>query len=283
MAQTVRLLIFLIDPNIITESQLLMSLNFAANLSFLFTDLPFEDRFQAAADAGFRGLEFLFPYDHTPETIAQLVSDANLTLALHNLSPGDWDAGERGLAGVHGRQDDFKASIEQALRYCEVTGLKQLHIMAGTVPDKDRAGAWGLYLANLSLATHRLAQVGVTALIEPINATDMPGYLLNTVDDALTAIAAVNAPNLKLQFDCYHAQITGGNALRQLKDSYPHIAHIQIASTPDRAEPDHGTCDYKAIFKTLETKKYQGWIGCEYRPKGQTRDGLGWLANYTQR
>lgn len=258
-----------------------MPLNFAANLSFMFTELPFEDRFQAAADAGFRGVEFLFPYEHPPEKIAALVRNANLTLALHNLSPGNWQQGERGLAGLHGRQEEFKASLEQALRYCEVTGLKQVHIMAGSVAEKDRAGAWGLYLANLDFACTRLAQAGVTALIEPINGGDMPGYLLNAVEEALTAIKAIGAPNLKLQFDCYHAQITSGHALRALKACYPHIAHIQIASVPDRAEPDHGDCDYKAIFKTLKAKKYQGWIGCEYRPRGDTRDGLGWLSKYS--
>jgi hydroxypyruvate isomerase len=258
-----------------------MSLNFAANLSFMFTELPFEARFKAAARAGFRGVEFLFPYDHSPERIAELARNAGVILALHNLSPGDWDAGERGLAALDGRQSDFKTSVKQAMHYCEATGLKQLHVMAGCVADADRAAAWDIYLENLRYAVSQFAQAGITALIEPINSTDMPGYLLNHAHAAVDAIHVVGAQNLKLQFDCYHAQIMDDDALGDLCAHYGNIQHIQIASVPDRAEPDHGVCDYGAIFETLESLNYQGWIGCEYRPKGATTDGLGWFAKYS--
>ena len=257
-----------------------MPLNLAANLSFMFTELPFEQRFDAAAKAGFRGVEFLFPYAYAPEDIAKFIKDAGVTLALHNLPPGDWEAGERGLAGVLGRQSDFRASLDTALLYCAATGLKQLHIMAGCTSQTDRAKAWDLYLENLSIAAKLFAPEGITALIEPINSKDMPGYLLNHVSDAQSAIRAVNAPNLKLQFDCYHAQIMGGDALGSLKSSFADIAHIQIASVPDRHEPDHGDCNYSAIFAALETRGYQGWIGCEYHPEGATLEGLDWFTDY---
>mgnify|MGYP001098257417 CR=1 FL=1 len=259
-----------------------MDLNFAANLSFLFTELPFPERFGAAARAGFRGVEFLFPYDYAPEDIASMVQNAGVTLALYNLPPGDWAAGERGMAAIPGRQDAFKASVETALRYGAATGVTQMHIMAGCVRDADRAAAEEVYLENLSHAARRFGDAGVVALIEPINTTDMPGYFLNTPSEACRLIDAVGAPNLRLQFDCYHAQIMCGDALTALDNSYEKISHIQIASVPDRHEPDHGTCNYNAVFARLNALDYAGWIGCEYRPMGQTNAGLAWFKRHAE-
>lgn len=256
-----------------------MTLNFAANLSFMFTEHAFPDRFKAAAQAGFKGVEFLFPYAYSPSEVAEMVRQAGVTLALHNLPPGDWDAGDRGIAAVNGRQDEFHETVETALRYAAVTGLRQMHIMAGCVPDEDRDTARQVYRDNLAMAADRFASAGITALIEPINNRDMPGYFLNHVSDARQIIREIGAKNLRLQFDCYHSQIMSGDAVSALSDSYSDIDHVQIASVPDRHEPDHGDCDYDAIFRTLERQGYNGWIGCEYHPKGETEDGLAWFKN----
>ena len=178
-------------------------LNFAANLSFLFPSLPFTKRFSAAADAGFRGCEYLFPYAFEPEEIAGLLRASGLTQALFNLAPGDWDAGERGLAALPGRESDFAASVEQGLRYAEATGCARLHIMAGCA-DADDPANLDVYLGNLQRAAARFEDAGITALIEPINPSDMPGYFLTGVEQALAIIRSLAVPNLKLQFDCYH-------------------------------------------------------------------------------
>ncbi|WP_108816635.1 2-oxo-tetronate isomerase [Loktanella sp. Alg231-35] len=255
-----------------------MSLKFAANLSFMFTELPFHERFQAAANAGFRGVEFLFPYAYSPTEIAEFVQRAGLTLVLHNLPPGDWVAGDRGIAALVGRQQEFRASVETALSYADVTGLRQMHIMAGCVDDLDRDSAREIYLENLNHAARRFANAGLTALIEPINTTDMPGYFLNHPHEAHQLFSELGEPNLRLQFDCYHAQIMGGDAVGALEMHFPCISHIQIASVPDRHEPDHGDCDYAAVFSTLKKLSYTGWIGCEYHPAGRTEAGLAWRA-----
>lgn len=251
-----------------------MSLRFAANLSFMFTELPFEWRFKAAAEAGFTGVEFLFPYDHSPEEIARWLSEAGLTLALHNLPPGDWAAGARGLAALPDRQVEFRASVQTALRYAKATGVRQLHVMAGVAEGR---AARETYLSNLAFAARSFAGHDLTALIEPINQGDMPGYHLSSFEEACAILSDIGSPNLRLQFDCYHAQIITGDALATLRTCLPHVAHIQIASVPDRHEPDHGTCDYGAIFALLEQAGYRGWIGCEYHPQGATLDGLDWF------
>lgn len=253
-----------------------MTLNFAANLSFMFTEVSFPERFEAAARAGFQGVEFLFPYDYSPAEISDFVQRADVTLALHNLPPGDWAAGDRGFAAIAGRRDEFRKSVETALRYADASGLTQMHIMAGCVNDTDRATAKDVFCENLAYAATRFADAGITALIEPINTHDMPGYFLSHAHVARQLIREVGAPNLRLQFDCYHAQIMSGDAFGSLTECYPDVAHIQIASVPDRHEPDHGECDYNAIFETLEGLQYAGWIGCEYHPKGETEDGLAW-------
>lgn len=254
-----------------------MPLKFAANLTFMFTELPFPARFAAAAKAGFDGVEFLFPYGYPTTEIAALVKDAGVTLVLHNAPPGNWDVGDRGIAAVPGRQLEFRASIETALRYADATGLSQIHIMAGRVDNCCRADAEAVYVENLGYAAARFAEAGITVLIEPINNIDMPGYFLNYAHEAQRIIKRVDAPNLRLQFDCYHSQIMDGEALLTLRANFDQIAHIQIASIPDRQEPDQGNCNYATIFAELEQLNYSGWIGCEYHPRGRTVDGLSWL------
>jgi len=247
-------------------------LNFAANLSFLFGELPFSQRFAAAAKAGFKAVEFLFPYDFEPREISTLIEDAKLTLALFNMPPGNWGKGERGLAAVPGQEMRFKTTVETALPYLLETGLKQIHVMAGCVEPNERDSAKDVYMENLSQAAKRLNEEGINLLIEPINTTDMPGYFLNNVETAVDIIRTVGAPNLKLQFDCYHRAMMGDDVILGLKDNFSNIAHIQIAGMPDRHEPD----DYSEVFATLQELGYGGWIGCEYKPRTKTIDGLGW-------
>ncbi|GLO72784.1 hydroxypyruvate isomerase [Phaeobacter inhibens] len=254
-------------------------LNYAANLSFLFPALTFPDRFTAASAAGFKACEYLFPYDYEPDGIQGLLAKSGLKQALFNLSPGDWDAGERGLAALPSRVQDFAASVETALRYAEATGCQNLHIMAGNA-DPQCTASHDTYLANLTHAAARFHDAGITALIEPINPTDMPGYFLTEVDQALDIITTVAAPNLKLQFDCYHRAMVGKDVIAGLELAGDRIGHIQIAGAPGRNEPGTGTLDYAPIFRRLQAMGYEGWIGCEYRPAGKTVEGLAWLADH---
>lgn len=254
-------------------------LNFAANLSFLFPSLSFPDRFAAAANMGFRGCEYLFPYDYEPEEIAGFVRNAGLTQVLFNMSPGDWAAGERGLAALPGREGDFAASVETALQYAEVTGCRQLHVMAGCA-DADDPAHWDTYLRNLEIAASRFLDAGIVALIEPINPIDMPGYFLTELEQALSVIEAVGAPNLKLQFDCYHRAMVKKDVVAGIERASRQIGHIQIAGAPTRNEPGSGTLDYEPIFRKLGELGYEGWIGCEYHPAGKTVEGLNWRARW---
>jgi 2-dehydrotetronate isomerase len=251
---------------------------FAANLSMMFTEHDFLDRFAAAADAGFKAVEFLFPYAHPPAEIAARLAQAGLEPALFNLPPGDWAGGERGLAALPGREAEFARSVETALDYAAATGCRKLHCMAGLVPSGiDRATALRTYLANLRHAAARVADQGITLLIEPINTRDIPGYFLNRPSEAPDIIAAVGAANLALQFDVYHAQIMVGDLATQLRDHAGIIGHIQIAGVPERHEPDLGEVNYPYLFEVIDRFGYSGWIGCEYRPRGSTLAGLGWV------
>lgn len=252
---------------------------FAANLSFLFTELPFPERFAAAAAAGFGGVEFLFPYDWPVESVAGWCHSAGVESVLFNLPPGDWQAGERGIACLPGREAEFQAGIEQALPYALALGTPRLHVMAGIVPDgADPAQCRQLYVDNLRRAAARLAGHGIDLLIEPINPRDMPGYLLNTQADAHAIRAEVAAANLQVQTDLYHAQIVEGDLAVMLERWLPHIGHLQIAGVPGRHEPDVGEVHYPYLFALLDRLGYDGWIGCEYRPAAGTVDGLDWFA-----
>ncbi len=254
---------------------------FAANLSFIFQEVGFLDRFAAAAECGFKAVEYLGAYDHPPETVAAQLEKHRLTQALFNMPPGDWAAGERGTAALPGREAEFRAGVETALTYAKATRCRLLHAMAGLVPaGHDRAAAERTYVENLRWAAQRAASEGVRVIIEPINTRDIPGYFLNTTSQAIGIIERVGHPNLQLQLDLYHVQIMEGDLahhIRALAGRYP---HIQIAGNPGRNEPDVGEINYPFLFDLLDEIGYEGWIGCEYRPKAETRAGLGWAARY---
>lgn len=251
---------------------------FAANLTLMFNEVPFMERFDAAARAGFQGVEFLFPYDYEPAAIAAQLATHNLENVLFNMPPGDFAAGERGLACLPGRQAEFRDSVARALEYARTLGTKRLHAMAGLLPeDADRAEYRAAYIDNLTYAAAETARHGIMLLIEPINTRDMPGYFLNTQADAHAIREAVGAANLKVQMDFYHAQIVEGDIATRLQRYLPHVGHVQIAGVPGRHEPDTGEINYPYLFRLLDKLGYAGWIGCEYRPAGDTVAGLGWL------
>jgi hydroxypyruvate isomerase len=250
---------------------------FAANLSMMFNEVPFLDRFAAAADCGFTAVEYLFPYDHPAELVAEHLQAAGLAQALFNMPPGDWAAGERGMAALPGREADFAAALDTAIAYAKVIGTPLLHMMAGLAPAKDPQ-AIATYRDNLQRATDRTCEAGIGLVIEPINGRDMPGYFLNDFNRAIDLISDMDAAHVKLQFDVYHRQILHGDVIMALRQMAPVIGHIQIASVPDRHEPMTGELDDRRIFAEIDAIGYQGYIGCEYRPAAGTREGLGWMS-----
>ena len=261
---------------------------FAANLSLLYPELAFLDRFEAAAKDGFKAVEFLFPYAFAPLAIAARLRANGLQQVLFNAPPGNWDAGERGLAGLSGRDADFQAGIDQALQYAEALACPRIHVMAGLLPQRDAHEAFTrTCIGRLGRAATQAAAHGVELLIEPINTRDMPGYYLNRQDQAHALVTAVGAPNLKVQMDLYHCQIVEGDLAMKLRQHLPggRIGHLQIAGVPERHEPDLGEINYPYLFGLIDELGYGGWIGCEYRPArglqaGATSAGLGWLKPY---
>lgn len=253
-------------------------IRFAANLSMMYNEYPFLERFGPAAEDGFRGVEYLFPYEHPAPELRARLDEFGLTQALFNAPPGDWAAGERGLASLPGRDDEFARGIEIALAYADAIGNRTVHVMAGIVaPGAERSRYRETYLGRLAYAAREVAAHGVTIVIEPINARDMPGFFLNRQDDAQAIRAEVGAENLKVQFDCYHAQIVEGDLATKLRRDMPHVGHIQVAGVPERHEPDTGEVNYTYLYDVIDSTGYAGWIGCEYRPRGLTREGLDWL------
>lgn len=250
---------------------------FAANLTMMFTELDFLDRFEAAANAGFDAVEFLFPYDHPPEAIGARLARHGLTLALFNLPPGDWAAGERGMAALPGRSEDVAAGTARALEYAAATGVTRLHLMAGLADPSDPA-AMTRYRDAVVRTAETLGAHGIDLLLEPINPRDMPGYFLNDVDAAAALIAELDIGNVRLQFDMYHCQIIHGDVTMRLRRLIKFIAHVQIASVPSRNEPDGEELNYRFLFDELDRLGYAGIVGCEYRPRGATTAGLGWFA-----
>lgn len=250
---------------------------FAANLSWLFLEHDFFDRFQAAADAGFKAVEFMFPYDYTPDAIGQRLSAAKLELVLFNFAGGNWAAGERGIGALPGREEEFSASLAKALEYAQALGCPRLHAMAGLATGEAADAA---YRANLAKATEAAAAANITVMIEPINHRDIPGYYLNRLEQARRVIDAVGADNLKIQFDAYHTQITEGDLSARFNHYVEHIGHVQIAGNPSRNEPDRGEINYPYLFGVIDQLKYSGWIGCEYKPLAGTKAGLGWASSY---
>ena len=254
---------------------------FAANLSFVFQEVEFLDRFAAAAACGFKAIEYLTPYDHPPEVIAEQLHRHGLEQALFSMPPGDWAGGERGIGALPGREQEFRDGVETALAYARATRCPLLHAMAGVLPaGRDRAEAERVYLTNLRHAADRLAGEGITLIIEPINTRDIPGYFLNTTSHAMSIIERVGQPNLKLQLDLYHVQIMEGDLAHHIRALAGHYPHVQIAGNPGRNEPDVGEINYPYLFDLLDELNYAGWIGCEYRPIGETRAGLGWARRY---
>ncbi|MDE2361459.1 MAG: hydroxypyruvate isomerase family protein [Hyphomicrobiales bacterium] len=252
---------------------------FAANLSLMFNERPFLDRFDAAAEAGFAAVEFLFPYEHPPEAIADRLARNKLTLALFNMPPGDMSAGDRGLAALPSRFDEFRSGVDRALDYAQATGAGRIHMMAGLAPARD-AQALVSYQAALDYAAGRLAARGLDLLIEPINPRSMPGYFLNDFALAQKIINACGAPNVKLQFDFFHRQILHGDVTTAFRALQPMVGHVQIASVPARHEPDGEELNYPFLFTELDRLGYDGFVGCEYNPRARTEDGLAWFAPY---
>ncbi len=250
---------------------------FAANLSMLFTELPFLDRFEAAAQAGFEAVEFLFPYAWEPELIQQRLHAHGLQLVLHNLPAGNFDAGERGIACHPDRVDEFRAGVAQALRYAQVLGVPQLNCLAGIAPaGVPDAVLHQTLVGNLAYAAAALGGAGRKLLIEPINTFDIPGFYVNRTAQAAAILAEVGADNGYIQYDIYHAQRMEGELAGTLQKYLPHIAHIQLADNPGRHEPGSGEINYPFLFKHLDQIGYTGWIGCEYKPTTSTQAGLGW-------
>jgi 2-dehydrotetronate isomerase len=254
---------------------------FAANLSFIFQEVGFLDRFAAAAACGFEAVEYLTPYEYPPDVIAGQLNRHGLVQALFNMPPGDWAAGERGIGALAGREQEFRDGVETALLYAKATKCRLLHAMAGVLPaGRDPAEAEQVYLGNLRSAADRLAAANLTLVIEPINTRDIPGYFLNTTTQAMAIIERVGRANLKLQLDLYHVQIMEGDLAHRIRALAGHYPHVQIAGNPGRHEPDVGEINYPFLFDLLDELGYAGWIGCEYRPKGQTKAGLGWARPY---
>jgi hydroxypyruvate isomerase len=252
---------------------------FAANLTMMFTEHPFLDRFAAAAKAGFTAVEFLFPYDHPAEEVGNRLRDAGLTQALFNLPPGDWNAGEKGFAALPARFDDLKASLATALPYAQATGVKRVHLMAG-IAERSDARAVEAFYKSVAYAAEFFAPHGLDVVLEPINPRNVPGYFLNDFHFARDLIRELKIPNLKLQFDIYHCQIIHGDVTMHLREMMDMTGHIQIASIPSRNEPDGEELNYPFLFAELDRLGYAGFVGCEYNPRGRTEDGLGWFAPY---
>ena len=249
----------------------------AANVSLMFAELDFLDRFAAARANGFEAVELLFPYAWPAAEIAARLAKSQLQLVLHNLPAGDWAAGDRGLACNPARVDEFRSGISQALDYAGVLGVRQLHCLAGIVPPGVApAVAHATYVANLHHAAQRLKQQGMRLLIEPINTWDMPGYFLTASAQAADIIAECAADNIFMQYDIYHMQRMEGNLADTIRANFALIKHIQLADVPGRHEPGTGDIDFAHLFTLLDELGYDGWIGCEYHPLGQTVAGLDW-------
>jgi len=251
----------------------------AANVTMMFNEVPFLERFRAAAAAGFGAVEFLFPYDHAADDIAAELERHQLTNVLFNGPPGNWAAGERGMACLPDRRDEFRRGIATAVEYTVRLGTPSLHVMAGVVPaGADLAAYRACFVENLRFAADALAAQGRMALIEPLNHRDIPGYFLTKQADAHAIREAVDRPNLKVQMDFYHAQISEGDLATTFRKYVDAIGHVQIAGVPGRNEPDRSEIDYAFLLNLIDEAGYTGWVGCEYRPRAGTDEGLAWRA-----
>jgi hydroxypyruvate isomerase len=252
-----------------------------ANLSMMFNEVGFIDRFAAAARAGFRGVEFLFPYDYPAAQIREQLDRHKLEMVLFNMPPGDFAAGDRGLACDPAKIGEFQAGVGKALEYAVALGCKQLHVMAGLKPRGVNEQTMGeTYIANLQFAGRELGKHGIRMLIEAINTRDIPGFYLNYSRQAFDIMHYADVPNLRFQYDIYHMQIMEGDLAPTIEKNLSKIGHMQLADTPGRHEPGSGEINYPFLFQHIDKIGYQGWIGCEYRPAGKTEDGLSWAKPY---
>ena len=253
---------------------------FAANLTMLFTEVPFLDRFERAANAGFKAVEFLFPYAYPAAELKQKLVDHQLELVLHNLPAGDWDAGERGIGCHPDRVAEFRDGVARAIDYATTLGAPQVNCLAGKAPPGIADDLLlSTFTDNLRYAAAALKQAGIRLLIEPINTFDIPGFYLNRTSQALAIIDAVGSDNLFVQYDIYHAQRMEGELIATMQKHLARIGHIQLADNPGRNEPGTGEIAYDRVFAALDRMGYSGWIGCEYKPATSTEAGLAWLAH----
>jgi hydroxypyruvate isomerase len=255
---------------------------FAANLTMLFGEKPFLDRFAAAKAAGFSGVEYLFPYDYDKADLREQLDEHGLVQVLHNLPAGNWAAGERGIAILRDRVDEFRDGVGRAIAYAKALDCRQLNCLVGIAPrDADPFEMNEVLVENLRFAADALARERIKLLVEPINTLDVPGFFLNKTEQAVQLIADVRSSNLFIQYDIYHMQVMEGDIARSLQKHLPRIAHVQLADNPGRNEPGTGEINYPFLFRHLDTLGYRGWVGCEYKPKTTTIDGLGWHAALT--
>ena len=254
---------------------------FAANLTMMFTEIEFLDRFAAAADAGFKGVEYLFPYDFDKDELAKKLEENELVQVLHNLPAGDWGAGERGNAIFPDRVEEFRQGVSNAISYAQTLGCKQINCLAGIGPGgSDRAALHQTYVENLRYAADKLGEAGIKLLIEAINTRDIPGFYLKRTSQAVQIVEEVSSENIFLQYDIYHMQIMEGDLAPTIEAHLDRIAHIQLADTPGRHEPGTGEINYPFLFDHLDSIGYSGWIGCEYIPATTTTEGLDWFKPY---
>lgn len=254
---------------------------FAANLSMMFADRPFKDRFRAAANAGFKHVEYLFPYEYPAEALKRLLDDNGLKQVLFNTAPGDAAQGEWGLAAIPGREDEAGRHAEQALAYARVLQCPQVHIMAGVVPEGvERQACLATFVQNIRRASDLFREHGVRIMLEALSPQVKPGYLLRSQHDTLEAVELIGRDNVFVQFDYFHAQNVDGNLSRMTEKMIGRIGHVQVASVPERHEPDEGEVNYAHVFALLDRLGYEGYVGCEYNPRGRTEEGLDWVKPY---
>jgi len=251
---------------------------FAANLTMLFNESPFMDRFEKAAKSGFHAVEFLFPYAFSAQDIKQKLEQNKLQLVLHNLPAGDWDAGERGIACLPDRVAEFQSGVTKAIEYAKELGVKQLNCLAGKIPAGiDTELLRKTFVSNLRYASSELKKANIKLLIEPINTFDIPGFYLSKTQQAIEILEEVGSDNLFIQYDIYHAQRMEGEICKTIENNLSKIAHIQLADNPGRNEPGTGEINYTHLFQFIDRIGYKGWIGCEYKPATNTEAGLGWI------
>ena len=256
---------------------------FAANLTMLFSELPFLDRFAAAKASGFAGVEYLFPYEFEKAELREQLQRHGLTQVLHNLPAGNWAAGERGIAIMPDRVEEFRDGVARAIDYARALECRQLNCLVGIAPDDcDAFELNEVLVGNLRFAAEALARERIRLLIEPINTIDIPGFFLSRTEQAAQIIGEVGSSNLFIQYDIYHMQVMEGDIARSLNRHLARIAHVQLADNPGRNEPGTGEINYPFLFRHLDSLGYGGWVGCEYKPRTTTVDGLGWYAALTR-